>query len=726
MPLQQRDRKWDYPELRRGVRCTPQADGLMAYQRDCVEWLFREQPEEASWEAGDPVILVPTGGGRSGRLGELVQRLDGGERWRVRFEPGGGEVEADALASTLWCPRSDFAKAVLSVCLDPGMGKTAVMATYLARLPAGTRACVLTATGLVEPTCKELTRWLRASGDETITAAATRKSWQQAMGPEGPRFVLSSYSIVRQGQGFEAAKDCFDTLLFDEAQTVWKMIGRLWPENTSKVWLRPYPQAVLSSGTPLSGSTRLTDVVDEVFRVSKSGHAASSALGMPKLTFRLAKREPPAPFVRLEYLRDAMERVAGHGKAGVGMAILWWAFHVGGSRWGQADNQAFYDQILGDTQARLRMALASDGGQLKAWRKAALDVQRGGLAFVLQQMYECGHARRPWNWREEIYSHPLDVLALDLPAPVPLDPDCSIADSPLLRHGPSAKEWKETHACIYWRERSGAWASSVLNVIQEGLRMRAGEHPPQILLSLPHASSMRRREALLEDLCNYPHRNRLCSAKEFCTSHGCRSSHDKCRFSRDGARLLQGRDRFCLLPTPNTRAGQIQELPGLGATRIYLVSPDQKAGDRSRSVESFSRDCWSGVRELRPLITQMGLHGRANRFLHVLGVADVARQLEALLVSPGLLLGLGDALDLGFNLQQRATGIALTACEYSYDKVLQLCGRIQRIPRALAPQEAGTLTVVMPCLTGTIEELILAPMLAAAAKRHSEHAAGLE
>ena len=724
MTLQQRDRKWGYPDLRRGLRCTPQADGLMAYQRDCVEWLFREQPEQATWEVGDPVILVPTGGGRSGRLGVLVQCLDGGERWRVRFERGN---EADALASALWCPRSDFEKAVLSVSLDPGMGKTAIMATYLARLPAGTRACVLTAAGLVGPTHKELTRWL--PGGETITVAATRKSWQQAMGPGGPRFVLSSYAIVRQRQGLKGAKDSFDTLLFDEAQTVWKTIRRLWPENISDVWLRPYPRAVLSSGTPLSGSARLTDVVDEVFRVSKSGHAASSALGMPNLTFRLAKREPPEPFVRLEYFREAMERVAVHGKAGVGVAILWWAYYASGNRWGRVDNKAWYERILGATHMRLQVAIATEGGQQKAWRKEALDVQRSGLAYVLQQLYdECGHARRHWNWREEIYSHPFGVLlAADLPAPVPLDPEGSIADCPLLRHGPSPKDWKETHSYIYWREHRGAWASSVLNVIQESLRTRAGEHPPQILLSLKHASSKRRREALLEDLCNYPLWNRLCSAKELCTTHGCRSSHEKSRFSRDGARLMRGREQFCLHPAaPNTRAGQIQELPGLGATRIYLVSPEQKAGDRSRSVESFSRDCWSGVRELRPLITQMGLHGCTNRFLHVLGVADVARQLEVLLVSPGLLLGLGDALDLGFNLQQRATGICLTACEYSYDKVLQLCGRIQRIPRALAPQEAGTLTVVMPCLTGTIEELILAPMLAAAAKGRSEHAAGLE
>ena len=93
MALQQRDRdrKLDYPALRRGQRCVPGADGLMAYQRDCAQWLFREQPEPSTWEAGDPVIFVPTGGGRPGRFGQLAQRLDDG-RWRLHLDDGGGEM----------------------------------------------------------------------------------------------------------------------------------------------------------------------------------------------------------------------------------------------------------------------------------------------------------------------------------------------------------------------------------------------------------------------------------------------------------------------------------------------------------------------------------------------------------------------------------------------------------------------------------------------------------
>ena len=108
----------------------------------------------------------------------------------------------------------------------------------------------------------------------------------------------------------------------------------------------------------------------------------------------------------------------------------------------------------------------------------------------------------------------------------------------------------------------------------------------------------------------------------------------------------------------------------------------------------------------------------------MLGVADVALQLERLLVSPALLLGLGDSMNVGFNLQQRATGVCLTACEYDYQRLLQQCGRVQRIPRALTANDAGALAVNMPVASHTIEQMILAPMLQRGAKEHSGHGAG--
>ena len=720
MALQLRDRKWDYPALRRGQPCVPLADcGLMPYQHDCVEWLFREQPDPSTWEAGDPVVLVPSGGGRPGRLGVLVSQLACG-RWRLSFKDGGAEIVARA--SKLWCPRSDYQKAVLSVCLDPGMGKTAVLATYLRRLPPKARACVFTASGLVEPTRKEMTRWLKDEGG--ITVAATRKCWQQAM-ERGARFVLTSYAIARQGGGLEAARDAFDTLLFDEAHTVFPTILRLFPSNMSSAWLRPYPRVVLSSGTPpVCG--RFMEFTDEVFCVRKSSAAASAALGMPDLCIRMAKREPPGSFDLASYMRTCMAELQHHKNEQLA-AELWWAYHVSGYRWDWADNWNWYNRVLDGTRGLLDWAQRSmtDEGM----RREALKVQRSGLAFVLQLMFaECGH-EDPWNWRVVLYGAPRYAAIIGtLPDPTPLDPGRSIAGCPFFcRHGPSAKFWRDLHTRCFWLlcGGHGAWSSHVLGVIQESLRVHPSEHPPQVLLHLPEASSKRRRDDLLADLCNLPQRNKLCDSPA-CgyKEKGCRKNHDKSHFSKDGKRLLRGCGRTILGCAGRDCLGQIQESPGLESTRIYVVSPEHKSEERSRTVEAFSRDCWSGVAEIRPFVAQLGLRRHANRFLHVLGVADIAAQLEALLVSRGLLLGLGETLDVGYNLQQRASGIALAAFEHDFDKVLQLCGRIQRIPRALG-KEAGALTVVMPCLRHTIEDVVLSPLLVATAKGRSD-AVGLE
>ena len=130
--LQHRDRQWDYPELRRGLPSVPAPSGLWPYQRDAVKWLFREMPPQSSWAQKDPVVLLPEGsGGKPGRLGTLVERLNG-DRWRVRLDDAGVQ---DAPASALWSPRSDHAKAVLALCLAPGMGKTVVVAGYSGTSP---------------------------------------------------------------------------------------------------------------------------------------------------------------------------------------------------------------------------------------------------------------------------------------------------------------------------------------------------------------------------------------------------------------------------------------------------------------------------------------------------------------------------------------------------------------------------------------------------------------
>jgi hypothetical protein len=588
----------------------------------------------------------------------------------------------------------------------------------LTHLPAGTRAAILTATGLVDQTAKDLNKWLLALGSNSeVSVAKTKKEWQRAQ--RAPRFVIASYSVARQEGGMVTARGNFDTLILDEAHTVWPAVRRLMPANQGATWLRPYPRLVLCTGNPVPTTAHVAHIVDEVFFMTKAANTAT-ALGMPRVDFKMAQREPPEQFVLANYMRTAMNHMHRRSR-GLGMATLWWAYHINGYQWEQSDNQTWYTRLLTEIHSRLYMALhAGEGGQdTTRWRQAALEVHRSGLAWCLGELYVQGHGPIDWCWRRAIYEAAgYGELSRDLPEPQ--SPGGSIASSQLLRHGPRAREWQDCHAASTVRQVGvSAWASA-LNVLRTSLSTRAGEHPPQILCCLPHVNTKRGREQLLEELCNFPQRNQLCIFKENCTAPGCRKCHDRTRFSKDGARLLRAHERYCLhYAGQNTRPGLIQVSPGLGATRIYLVTAEQKSADRSASVAAFSRDCWAGIRALGPLLKQMRGRPGGNSFLKVLGVADVAVQLEALLVSPGLLLAVGDCGNLGWNLQQRATGLCLTACEYDYDVLMQQCGRIQRIPRALAPQKAATLTVSMPATLHTIEHVILAPILVAVVRARS-------
>ena len=170
--LYHRDRQWDYEEFRRGVRFTAQADGLWPYQRDAVDWLFRTTPAPSTWAPGDPIIRLPDdNGGAPGRLGRLVEQLSD-DRWRIRVDDS--DAAEDAPTSALWSPRSDYAKTNLHLCLAPGIGKTICVAEYLAQLPRGIRAAVITASGLDSQMEKELNKWLARLGGGTIAAAPSR------------------------------------------------------------------------------------------------------------------------------------------------------------------------------------------------------------------------------------------------------------------------------------------------------------------------------------------------------------------------------------------------------------------------------------------------------------------------------------------------------------------------------------------------------------------------
>ena len=84
----------------------------------------------------------------------------------------------------------------------------------------------------------------------------------------------------------------------------------------------------------------------------------------------------------------------------------------------------------------------------------------------------------------------------------------------------------------------------------------------------------------------------------------------------------------------------------------------------------------------------------------------VARLLEDFLLTPALLIAIGKTLNVGFNLQQRATGICLPEFECDFTGLMQRCGRLQRIPRPLSPLATSKITVTMPFIRGTVEEMI--------------------
>ena len=64
----------------------------------------------------------------------------------------------------------------------------------------------------------------------------------------------------------------------------------------------------------------------------------------------------------------------------------------------------------------------------------------------------------------------------------------------------------------------------------------------------------------------------------------------------------------------------------------------------------------------------------------------------------------------------------MTEFECDFDGRTQRCGRLQRIPRPLSPLATSKITVTMPCIQGTVEEMIFL-------ERYNvwkEHRAGVE
>jgi len=111
---------------------------------------------------------------------------------------------------------------------------------------------------------------------------------------------------------------------------------------------------------------------------------------------------------------------------------------------------------------------------------------------------------------------------------------------------------------------------------------------------------------------------------------------------------------------------------------------------------------------MRGVIAQSRVRPSSKGFLRVvrIGAETVAQRLEAFLLTPALLIAIGKTLNVGFNLEQRATGICLTEFECDFNGLMQRCGRLQRIPRPMSPLATSKIIVTMPFIRGTVEEMI--------------------
>ena len=289
----------------------------------------------------------------------------------------------------------------------------------------------------------------------------------------------------------------------------------------------------------------------------------------------------------------------------------------------------------------------------------------------------------------------------------------------MFKNMPSLQVWRLWH--LMNMRFLGGNTERLLPSVRESLRWREGEQAPQVLLTLPSAP-YRERNEMLRRLLNYPCRTRLCpymvdpELNDPCDPETCPYSHQDWMFDKKGRRLpaqtiqkLDGTyDRHKFVWEHGACNGEILETPGLESARIYLVAPEMPDAERSRVVSLFCHDCWASVNGMRVVVAQSRSRPSTKGFLRVvrIGADTVAQRLEDFLLTPALLIAIGKTLNVGFNLQQRATGICLTEFECDFDGLMQRCGRLQRIPRPLSPLATSKITVTMPCIRGTVEEMI--------------------
>ena len=679
--LPARDRTPLYPPFRTGEPCPTLPNGLRQYQQDCVDYLLPE-----------------------------ASPLD-----------------------------------IAAVMVGTGMGKTCIAAAFLARLPPRVAVVLFTKTGLVEPTVKELKLWLERLGgglSEHVFVAASKEEWARTLETaraDDRRFCVVTYSNSR------ANADCasrFDVFLFDEAHVEMPFVERLFPTGVLAV-KRAWPRAVIMTGTRLLRDNWTEKHVSDAFLLQKTAAVAKS-LRMGELTFDTVPRElmsasdTQAYFLRLLanivtiwYIHDDYKK-----KRLFALAAAWWSYHVNGYTWAPEVNARWHwaaadclRQVL--TESCKVKGKHPPGRTVTQWKVCADGLLRSGVFTCLDALQRAAgdqgasYAERLRELTGDVLpAVPDEVLYAGMsPRPTPLDVSVPLGATRLFKnHMPSLYKWREWHRM----SMKSLWGVTehVLPGICDSLRWKEGQPAPQVLLTLPSDGE---RAELLRRLLNYPQKTVLCPSlvdawSDPCDRDHCPYSHQSWMFNTKGRRLparsIQNAlssgniyDRYKFVWEDGAFNGEILESPGLDCARIYLVLPDMLAAERSRVVRLFCDECWGSVNGLRVVIAQNRMRPNSNRFLRFfrIGVDYMAQRLEDYLLTPALLIGVGKTLNVGFNLHQRVTGLCLTEFEGDFDGVKQRCGRIQRIPRPFSPLATSKITVTMPFVRGSVEEMVFLP-----------------
>ena len=725
-----RDRTADYLNFEIGTPFIKDAYGHFPFQTDCIDFLFRRQRPLSQWQNGAPVIVLPSlGTDSAGELATLVAPA-GTCAWEVLMEHT-QETEVHSMTE-LWCPMSGRPNRVLAVLLPPGYGKTAIAAAFVSKLPPQAKVLYLTKTGLLSQTEKSIRRWCLPPSLPVFlprhpTVAGTKKGIRMAA-ISGETFLRSSYAVAKSFLREDECLEKFDVLIFDEAHADAKCICEAL--SFREDWGRPYPRALLLSGSPGTFVERraewFRDIVDDHFYLSGGGKA-DSALGMPRVCFQMSHSPPQSDFDCGRYVLAIVDMLQSDDttwgdKRCFGVALLWWAyFKESGGRipiWGEAVHGKFAWTLLRAMEQKLVYDYSTEAKRRETEKRILSEYLSSGLVYVYRKIAEA--AGRPDDalverlWSERNQDVPLPAL----PPQKELDPLAPIWLPRLFHLAPPMKEWKKLHTEAYrWKNDK---ANSLVDVAVASLRVKRGEPVPKVLMCIPDMSLEKRREAL-SLLCNLPKRNQLCN--DLCHST-CKKSHDASRFRKDGK--LQHSFPPWLLQHQERRQihGRIQEAcPG---SLLYVITPDMAEKDRTRAIQLFNDQSHEHIRTLRPLRIQ-GEKSKTHvgGFLKVLLKADIYDVLVAYINHPQLCIAFGETLTLGWNGQERFNGLAIPSCEFDPEIVMQRVGRLQRPCRGYGNIHLA-ISVFMPVLADTIERVLLAEVFQSQQVRADSKVLGVE